>query len=202
MADDQVPDDNPVTIDVPHGHIADVITHLEMCDRPNITIPESALNIVEWPTPEPEEYLNLFRAVGERWLWLSRLLMDREELTSVLHADRNQVFQICCENNPVGLLELDFRQAGQCEIGFFGLIPDYNGKGHGKWLMAEALNRAWRPEIKRVWLHTCTLDSPFALSFYRKAGFKAFKREVSMGPDPRSLGLLPETAGPHIPLIS
>ncbi len=195
-------DDTPITMDVPHGHIADVITHLEMRTRPEIAIPESSLSIVEWKNPDPEEYLNLFRAVGERWLWLSRLLMDVDALTAVLHNEQNHVFQICCEDDPVGLLELDFSEAGQCEIGFLGLIPSFNGKGHGAWLMAEALNRAWRSDINRVWLHTCTLDSPFALGFYKKSGFKAFKREVSMGPDPRLLGLLPETAGPHIPIIS
>ncbi|MEP2988742.1 MAG: GNAT family N-acetyltransferase [Parasphingorhabdus sp.] len=194
--------DVPITMDVPQGHIADVITHLEMHIRPEITIPESSLSIVEWQNPEPEEYLKLFRAVGERWLWLSRLLMNVEELTTILHHDQNHVFQICSEGNPVGLLELDFGETSQCEIGFFGLIPSFNGKGHGSWLMAETLNRAWRPNVNRVWLHTCTLDSPFALGFYHKSGFKAFKREVSMGRDPRLLGLLPKTAGPHIPIIS
>lgn len=195
-------DDGPITMDVPQGHIADVITHLEMNVRPKIEIPDSTLSIVDWPTPEPEKYLKLFRAVGERWLWLSRILMEPKELTAILHDEQNHVFKICSGDSPVGLLELDFSQTGECEIGFFGLIPDYNGKGHGSWLMAETLNRAWRADINRVWLHTCTLDSPFALGFYNKSGFKAFKREVSMGRDPRLMGLLPETAGPHIPIIS
>lgn len=193
---------DPITIPVPHSHIADVITHLEMTSRPDIVVPKSQLRLVAWPKPEPRTYLELFRAVGERWLWLSRLLMDIDELTAVLHNEQNQVFKICSDETDIGLLELDFSHSGQCEIGFFGLIPTYNGKGHGSWLMAEALNQAWRSGVERVWLHTCTLDSPFALGFYKKSGFKAFKREVSMGPDPRLMGLLPETAGPHIPIIS
>lgn len=194
--------DPPVMIEVPPGHVADVITHLEMTSRPEIVVSDSPLKVVKWNEPEPTAYLNLFRAVGERWLWLSRLLLDKDELISVLQNKHNEIFKICSDEGSVGLLELDFNKPGQCEIGFFGLIPSYNGQGHGKWLMAETLNRAWREDIKRVWLHTCTLDSPFALGFYEKSGFKAFKREVSMGPDPRSLGLLPETAGPHIPIIS
>lgn len=195
-------DDGPITIDVPDGHIADVVTHLEMCIRPEITIPKSTLKIVAWTKPEPEDYLELFRAVGERWLWLSRLLLSSEELGKILHDDRNHVYRIVSGDDPVGLLELDFNHSGQCEIGFLGLIPTLTGQGHGSWLMAETLNRAWRPEIHRVWLHTCTLDSPFALGFYQKFGFKAFKREISMGRDPRLRGLLPNTAGPHIPIIS
>ena len=195
-------DDGPITMDVPHGHIADVITHLEMNTRPDIAVPESPLRMVEWPEPDSDAYIELFRAVGDRWLWLSRLLMDAGELTDVLHNKHNQVFKICSGKTDIGLLELDFSCSGECEIGFFGLIPTFNGRGHGSWMMAEALKRAWRPDIERVWLHTCTLDSPFALSFYKKSGFKAFKREVSMGPDPRLQGLLPKTAGPHIPIIS
>lgn len=193
--------DGLTTIEVPKGYIADVITHLEMLDRPTFHIPESALSIEPW-TPSCEEYLKLFRLVGEPWLWLSRLLLNSGELQAILHHDSNKLFRILDKGQTVGFVELDFRQYGECEIGFFGLIPSYNGQGHGKWLMAETLRRAWRDEVERVWLHTCTLDSPFALSFYRKAGFKAFKREVSMNRDPRLLGFLPESAGSHIPIIS
>jgi len=195
-------DNQPTTIDVPHGHIADVITHLEMLERPQVFIPESSLSIVGWPKPDVHKYLQLFRGVGEPWLWLSRLLLSEKDLTAILHDPENEVFQIRDGDRPIGILELDFRQSGECEIGFFGLVPEYNGQGHGKWLMAETLDRAWRSGIERVWLHTCTLDSPFALEFYQKSGFNAFKREVSMGRDPRLLGLLPNSAGSHIPIIS
>ena len=193
---------DPTVIAVPDGHIADVITYLEMTDRPEITIPESPLSIQAWAEPDSDEYLELFRAVGERWLWLSRLLLDKVELAAILGDERNELFKINDGLDVVGLIELDFRQPGQCEVGFLGLVPSYNGQGHGGWLMAQTLARAWRPVIDRVWLHTCTLDSPAALGFYRKAGFRAYKREVSMNKDPRLLGLLPDTAGPHIPIIS
>ncbi len=123
--------DVPILIEVPQGHIADVITHLEMTNRPEIAIPDSSLEIIEWSRPSVDEYLDLFRAIGERWLWLSRLIMDAEELAAILHNDKNQVFKIIDGENSVGLLELDFKEAGQCEIGFFDLISSYNGKGHG-----------------------------------------------------------------------
>lgn len=195
-------DDGPTTLAVPQGHIADVITHLEMFERPQIEVPSSVLCVERWEEANPDEYRKLFRLVGEPWLWLSRLLLDDDELQEILNDPKNELYRVVEGGSPVGIIELDFTQAGECEIGFFGLVPDYNGQGHGKWLMAETLERAWRDDIKRVWLHTCTLDSPFALSFYQKAGFKAFKREVSMNRDPRLDGLLPDTAGPHIPIIS
>ena len=83
------------------------------------------------------------------------------------------------------MLELDFREAGQCEIAFIGLVPELAGQGHGRWLLAEALRLAWRDGVSRVHVHTCSLDHPAALAAYRRAGFTAFKRAIERFPDPR-----------------
>lgn len=100
------------------------------------------------------------------------------------------------------MVELDLRTAGACEIGYFALVPDLAGRGLGRWLMAETLARAWRPGIERVWLHTCTLDHPSALNFYRAQGFVAIRRTVETFADPRALGLLPTDAAPQIPYLA
>lgn len=189
-------------ITVPNGHIADVITYLEMTERPETQSSGSSLTFSPWSLPSTDDYLTLFKAVGEPWLWLSRLLLSSEELQSTIHDDGIDLFRVQDGDKDVGFAELDFRVSGECEIGFFGLIPQFNGKGHGRWLMQEVLDRAWKPDVKRVWLHTCTLDSPYALGFYQKSGFRAYKREIGMNRDPRLDGLLPEKAGPHIPVIS
>jgi GNAT superfamily N-acetyltransferase len=101
----------------------------------------------------------------------------------------------------VGMLELDYRTPGECELSYFGLIPELSGKGHGRWLMAQTLIRAWRPGIRRVWVHTCTLDHPSALGFYRAQGFIAFRRDVETFRDPRLSGHLPRDAAPQIPVL-
>jgi len=101
----------------------------------------------------------------------------------------------------VGLLELDFRQSGACEIAFFGLIPQLTGQGFGGWMMAQALTLAWRAGIKRVWVHTCTLDDPRAPGFYIAQGFVPIAREIEVMEDPRLTGLIPREAAPHVPLI-
>lgn len=189
-------------IEIPEGHLATVVTYLEMTESPALANMDSSLKILEWPSPSPDEYLAIFRKVGENWLWLSRLLWDDDQLKATIHHDAVQLYKILDGALAVGFIELDFREAGQCEIGFFGLVPEMNGSGHGRWMMAEALRRAWRSGIKRVWLHTCTLDSPRALGFYQKSGFKAYKREVEMQIDPRVSGHLPRSAAPHIPLLS
>jgi GNAT superfamily N-acetyltransferase len=99
------------------------------------------------------------------------------------------------------MLELDFRTGGECELAFFGLITELTGQGNGQWLMDNALSLAWRKGIGRVWVHTCTLDHPRALGFYRKQGFSAFETMIEIFADPRIAGIIPRDSAPHIPLI-
>jgi GNAT superfamily N-acetyltransferase len=99
------------------------------------------------------------------------------------------------------MLELDFREPHECELAFIGLVPNLSGIGHGRWLLAEALQRAWREDVRRVHVHTCSLDHPAALNAYRRAGFVPFKRAIERFPDPRLHGILPRDCAPQIPLL-
>jgi hypothetical protein len=67
--------------------------------------------------------------------------------------------------------------------------------------MNEAIRRAFRRDIERLFLHTCSLDHPGALDFYRRSGFVAYKRAIEVADDPRLTGALPLSAAPHIPVI-
>ena len=191
-------------IPVDSGDLATIVTTLEMTRRPPLRpLPASPLRLVRWATPEPEKYRTLFRRVGGPWLWYSRLAMDDAALTAIVHDCSVEVYAVTDRAGiEVGLLELDLRHAGACELSYFGLVPELAGRGHGGWLMAEAMARCWRPVVTRVWVHTCTLDHPAALGFYRKQGFVAMKRTIETFPDPRRLGLLPVEMGAHIPYLA
>ena len=187
---------------LPDGELAAVDTYLEMHEPPAAPVPESTLSLARMKEPDPAEYRRLFELVGARWLWFSRLIMDDGELAPIIGHPRVELFAV--ENDSgqqVGLLELDFRTEGECELAFIGLVPDLAGHGHGRWLLAEALRLAWRPGIERVHVHTCTLDHPAALSAYRRAGFTAYKRAIERFPDPRLLGILPADCAPQLPLV-
>ncbi|MDB5714645.1 MAG: family N-acetyltransferase [Sphingomonadales bacterium] len=189
---------------VPDNEIAAVVTSLEMTTRPlPRPMPDSRLRLARWEAPSSGKYRALFKRVGERWMWFSRMIMPDDALQAIIGDVGIEVYAVVDPAGvEVGMLELDFREGATCEISFLGLIPELNGKGHGRWLMAQAQARAWRVGIGRVWVHTCTLDHPSALNFYRAQGFTAFRRELETFADPRLTGHMPADSAPQIPVLS
>jgi GNAT superfamily N-acetyltransferase len=185
------------------GELAAVVTSLEMRERPRPRpLPISPLRLVRWAEPTADKYRALFRRVGTRWLWFSRLLLNDHALEAVVRDPAVDVHAVIDKAGiEVGMLELDFRVPGECEISFLGLVPELTGKGHGDWLMGQALALGWRKTVERMWVHTCTLDHPGALAFYRRHGFVPFGRGIETFADPRLLGILPRDAAPQIPLV-
>ena len=188
---------------VPDGKVAAVVTSLEML-APAAARPERAEEPAELSRvarPEPGWYRDLFLRIGAPWLWHSRLALTRDQLAAILQHPDNEVYALALGGRQEGLLELDFRVEGECELAFFGVTDQLQGLGAGRWLMNRAIERAWARPIRRFWVHTCTLDHPAALTFYLRSGFQAYARQVEVFDDPRLGGLLPITAAAHIPLI-
>jgi GNAT superfamily N-acetyltransferase len=184
------------------GELAALVTYLEMRDPPMGAAPSGVFRLRRWEHPETDEYRRLYRLVGARWLWFSRLLRDDLSLGQIIHDPLVHIFSVIDEGgSDVGLVELDFREAGECELVFIGLIPELAGKGHGKWLLDSAVRLAWRDGVSRVHVHTCSLDHPAALAAYRRAGFTPCKRAIERFRDPRLLGILPKDCAPQIPLL-
>ena len=188
--------------DVPAGKVAAVVTHLEMRTPPTLPIdPSGVWTIRQVAQPGLDWYRDFYRRVGADWLWSSRLCMSDAELTAIIHADDVEVHALQHEGRDEGLLELDFRERGECEIVFFGVTAALIGSGAGRVLMNHALRLAWGKPVSRVWLHTCTFDSPRALGFYQRSGFRPFRQQVELIDDPRLDGTLPRHVAAHGPLI-
>jgi GNAT superfamily N-acetyltransferase len=188
---------------VPPGHVAAVVTSLEMLSLPpersrHAFPPGVGLELLERSVAA---YRKLYRAVGTDWLWFSRLVMADEKLQAILDNPQVEFFALRKEGGDVGILELDFSQPAECELSFFGVAPDMVGTGVGRTLMNEAIARAWARPIKRFWVHTCTLDHPAALDFYRRSGFVPYAFQVEVFPDPRLTGALPRDCSRHVPLL-
>lgn len=124
--------------------------------------------------------------------------MPDDKLRAILDDPQVSLFALRQGERDVGILELDFRQPDECELAFFGLASEAVGKGIGRTLMNEAIERAWSRAIKRFWVHTCTLDHPAALGFYRRSGFTPYAFQVEVQPDPRLTGAMPRDCAPHV----
>ena len=187
---------------VADGELAAIVTYLEMHSPNEQEVPSSPLSLKRVEVPQPEHYRELFRRVGGPWLWFSRLVIDDAHLAAIIQHPKVELYSVLDERgHEVGMLELDFREPHECELSFIGLVPEFSGKGHGRWLLAEAVSRSWHEGVKRVHVHTCSLDHPAALSAYRRAGFTPYKRAIERFPDPRLLGILPMDYAPQIPVV-
>lgn len=187
------------------GLIASVVTYLEMTEqptRPERLASELELRLERLDADALDAYRDLFDRVGTQWLWCSRLVMSDEQLGAILGDAKVEAFRVKEGSEPVGLLELDFRHAGECELAFFGLVEGAIGRGLGRQLMNIAVRRAWSKPIGRFFVHTCTLDHPRALAFYQRSGFKPYALAVEVLEDPRLQGLVPRDAAPRIPMIA
>ena len=193
------------TTDLPAGKIAAIVTSLEMLspparrpDPPGV----EGFSLDEIGRADVERYLAVYRLLGERWMWFSRLVKPVEDLQAILSDPAVEFFAVRFAGRDVGLLELDFRLPGEGELAFFGLDEAVVGKGAGRWLMNRALALAWAKPIARFWVHTCTLDHPAALAFYQRSGFTVFKRGVEVDDDPRLTGKLRRDSVEHHPVIA
>lgn len=186
---------------VPDDQVATIVTSLEMNGRPPARpLPPSTYMLKRWHAPDSDRYRTLFTRVGAPWLWFSRLVMPDAQLRAILDDPLVEVYAMIDRAGiELGMLELDFRKLDECELSYLAVVPELAGKGHGSWLMANALGLGWRRGVARMWVHTCTLDHPRALAFYIRHGFTPYARSVESFADPRLTGHLPPESAPHIP---
>lgn len=156
-------------------------TYLELTDRPKQTTAESpppGVTITEEAPCPPHTYRALYREVGRDYHWLDRLAWSDDELARYLTRGDVRVWVLRDEAGVGGYFELVRHPDESVEIAYFGLLRSRHGRGLGRLLLARAIREGWDWGANRVWLHTCTLDSPTALPNYLARGFVPFKRET------------------------
>ncbi|THV42513.1 GNAT family N-acetyltransferase [Glycomyces buryatensis] len=169
--------------------------YLEMRDPDELkaaSAPAVPVDIVWSELASPAYSRFLYSAVGERWAWIDRLPWDREQWCEYLDLPGVETWTAFVRGTPVGYAELDGHRSGEVELVYFGLMPEFIGQGIGGHLLTAAVERAWKiadrweeldaPE--RVWLHTCSKDSPMGLANYRARGFTVYKTETAETDDP------------------
>jgi GNAT superfamily N-acetyltransferase len=156
------------------------VHYLEMLapSHGSVPAPREGLMVLHVKSPTVPYYRAIYSAVGKDYHWLSRRKMSDEALAVILGDPRNELHLLQVDGTPAGFAELDHRQGDELELVQFGLLPDFIGRGLGKWFLRWTIDKAWSYAPRRFWLHTCSLDHPAALPNYLKAGFALFKQEV------------------------
>ncbi|HUT48935.1 MAG TPA: GNAT family N-acetyltransferase [Alphaproteobacteria bacterium] len=186
--------DNTSDTGNPGGKLNCVVTYLEMRApprHPNILSGRHQMALMRAAKPTVSFYRYLYSAIGEAWLWWERRALDDEALASIIHDPQVEIYVLYYDGVPAGYAELDLRVAKEVEIAYFGLVPEFVGRGLGAYLLGWALDEAWRREPGRVWLHTCNFDHPKAIAIYQQAGFTPYRQETTQIDDPRLTGVLP-----------
>lgn len=167
------------------------VYYLEMLghSQRQLPAPMEGLTVVEAKRPTVDFYRFLYNTVGRAYNWHSRGRLPDGELAGLIQDPLNEVQVLYAEGTPAGFAELVRRPADEIELIQFGLMPDFIGRGLGKWFLQWAIDKAWSYEPRRFWLHTCTLDHPAALPNYLNAGFKLYKQEM------KQVTLAPSAAG-------
>jgi GNAT superfamily N-acetyltransferase len=160
--------------------IETIVTFLEMTAEPlhHIAPPSNLkLMLMRAENITLSFYRFLYDTVGHDYNWNDRKNLSDAELASLIHAEDVEVWVLHVGGQPAGYFELVPYDKNTIELEYFGLVPEFQGKGLGKWLLAEAIRAAWAKLPKRVIVQTCTLDGPAALPLYQKMGFTPYAQE-------------------------
>ncbi|MGK5632793.1 GNAT family N-acetyltransferase [Streptomyces sp. URMC 123] len=149
--------------------------------------PGRDIRVIRAELPSPELSRFLYTTVGADVSWTDQLGWTREQWRAHVERPGVETWIAYERGTPAGYIELmageEGADEGAVEIRYFGLLPDFRGRGIGGHLLTVGTARAWdlgerRPELpptKRVWLHTCSKDGPYALENYRRRGFRVFR---------------------------
>ncbi|MBZ9612516.1 GNAT family N-acetyltransferase [Rheinheimera maricola] len=129
------------------------------------------VQLVEAKIACPELSQFMFRAVGARWQWFSRLSWNYQQWFDYLTTQQVRTWLLWVQGTPAGYIELLKHTDQSVEIKFFGLLPQFIGQRLGQPLAEAAVTLAAQWQASRIWLHSCSADHPSALKNYQQAGF-------------------------------
>ena len=171
------------------GALEVTFTPLEMCESPDPhpyrgpTIEN--LSVLRALEPTVSFYRYLYNHVGGPCLWYERRALSDDALKTLLNNPDVQIFVLYVNGVPAGFAELNTQVVDDCELAYFGLLPEFTGRRLGPWFLNWTVQRAWDLNPERLWVNTCTLDHPAALRVYQQAGFTVFREETKRIRDPR-----------------
>lgn len=154
-----------------------ITTYLEMKDRPVLayTRPRRSGMLLRLEEPSVEFYRFLQEGAGTPRSRRRAGSMSDDELFSWLSDEAIEVFVLFMGGAPAGFFELDRRVEDEVEVAHVGLLPEFQGRGLGKYLVAIAVETAWDHDPVRVWTSADADDDSRAFLLYQWAGFVAYE---------------------------
>ena len=151
------------------------VTYMELRESPTLPFERSSTERIALERLSLDEYLTLYRNVGEPLRWDQRLQMPAAELRELLEGRLLRIYVLRnLHGHALGFCEFDLGAFPEIELKNFGLIPEAQGAGLGPGLLAAAIHEIWRSGPTRIWLHTDDWDHPAAIRVYERAGFRVF----------------------------
>ena len=129
----------------------------------------------------PDFQLNKFfyKQIGKNCRWIDRLIWNDKTWIEYVNNKNVKTYILKDKDELIGYFEQILSEDNlSCEISYFGILEEYFEKKYGGYLLTEAIKKSFSDQIKRVWVHTCSLDHKNALKNYLSRGMKVFKSET------------------------
>tara|TARA_Y100000591_G_scaffold272220_1_gene247632 strand:- start:4 stop:507 length:504 start_codon:yes stop_codon:yes gene_type:complete len=151
----------------------------------------SLLDLNEGGKPSEDYSLNLidpmnfqlnkffYKNIGKNHKWIDRLSWSEENWINYVSNEKVKTYVFKYKDDLAGFFELIFHtELNETEIAYFGILEEYQNKKLGSYLLSEAIKKSFSNKIKRVWVHTCSLDHKNALKNYLSRGMRVYKTET------------------------
>ena len=120
-----------------------------------------------------------YKNIGKKHKWVDRLIWTEEQWIDYVSSDKVKTYIFKLNEDLVGFFELIFySEKKEVEIAYFGLLEEYHNKKLGSYMLSQAIKKSFIDNIKRVWVHTCSLDHKNALNNYLSRGMKIYNTEI------------------------
>ena len=160
-----------------------VTTYLEMRSRDQLRAEraDTRFHVREQTQSDWRFNRDLYFRVGEQWEWTDKRAWSDEQWQEYAATPDLRTFAAYYDGVLAGYYELRRDTEGGVEIAYFGLLPEFIGRGLGGALLTSAIKRAWKMSPHRVWVHTCNRDHPQALTNYQVRGMTVYKVDETAG---------------------
>ena len=151
----------------------------------------SIQDLKETSKPSGDYYLSLldpinfqlnkffYKHIGKKHRWLDRLVWIDSQWIDYVSNENVKTYVFKHQEDLAGFFELIFHiEKKEVEIAYFGLLEEFQNKKLGSYLLSLAIKNSFKENIKRVWVHTCSLDHKNALNNYISRGMKIIKTEI------------------------